>query len=53
MERMIYVLQFKGQAGPVEGASGMLKATTSAPSCRVSTENGEVIDNPFGVIFLR
>jgi hypothetical protein len=40
MERMIYVLQFKGQAGPVEGASGVLKATTSAPSCRVSTEIG-------------
>ena len=38
MRRMIYALQFKGQAAPVEGASGVLKATTSAPSCSISTE---------------
>ena len=37
MDRLVYVLQFKGQAAPVEGREGVLKAITSAPSCRVST----------------
>jgi len=40
MERIIYVLQFTGHAAPVEGASGVLKATTSAPSCEISTQVG-------------
>ena len=40
MRQMIYALQFKGQAAPVEGASGVLKVTTSAPSCTVSTKVG-------------
>src|SRR5438105_6762880 len=40
MERMLYVLQFKGQAAPVEGASGVLRATTIAPSCEISTQVG-------------
>lgn len=37
MERLLYALQFKGQAGPVEGREGVLKAATSAPSCRLTT----------------
>lgn len=40
MERMVYVLRFTGQAAPAEGASGVLKATTSAPSCTVKTVVG-------------
>ena len=40
MRQMIHALQFKGQASPVEGASGVLKATTSAPSCSIRTEVG-------------
>ena len=40
MEQMIYVLQFSGHAAPVEGASGVLKAATSAPSCEISTRVG-------------
>src|SRR4051812_36916143 len=40
MARLIYVLRFEGRAGPAEGADGVLKATTSAPSCRVETRLG-------------
>ena len=40
MRQMIYTLQFKGQAAPAEGASGVLKVTTSAASCGISTEVG-------------
>lgn len=40
MEQIIYVLRFTGKAAPVEGASGVLKATTSAPSCSVRTVIG-------------
>lgn len=40
MARLIYVLQFKGQAGPVEGAEGVLRAGTSASPCRITTQIG-------------
>jgi|SRR6266508_2368972 len=40
MEQIIYALQFKGQAAPVEGASGVMKAATSAPGCAITTEVG-------------
>lgn len=40
MEQLVYALQFKGQAAPVEGASGAMKAKTSAPGCTISTEIG-------------
>src|ERR1051325_8741650 len=33
-------MQFKGQAAPVEGASGVLQATTTAPSCNIMTMVG-------------
>ena len=37
MRQIIYALQFKGQAAPVEGTSGVLKAATSAASCSITT----------------
>ncbi len=38
MRRIIYSLQFKGQATPLR--AGVLKATTTAPSCRLVTVAG-------------
>jgi hypothetical protein len=38
--QLVYVLKFDGQAGPVEGAEGVMKAITSAPGCTVETGVG-------------
>ena len=40
MNPIIYVLQFKGKAGPANEAGTILKATTTAPSCRITTTIG-------------
>ena len=37
MRQLFYVLQFRGSAGPVDGAQGMIRAATSAAACRVTT----------------
>ena len=36
MRQLIYSMQFKGQASPVSGSSGVLKATTRASSCSIT-----------------
>jgi hypothetical protein len=40
MTSIIYVLQFNGKAGPANEAGTILKATTTAPSCRITTTVG-------------
>jgi hypothetical protein len=40
MKQIIYVMRFKGQAAPVAGSATVIKATTSAPSCTVTTTVG-------------
>jgi len=40
MRQLIYSMQFKGQAGPVSGSAGVLKATTMASSCSITTVIG-------------
>jgi len=40
MTPIIYVLQFKGQAGPANEAGTILKAMTTAPSCQITTTVG-------------
>jgi len=40
MKQVVYVMQFKGGAAPKAGASGVIKATTSAQSCTVSSVIG-------------
>ncbi len=37
MKQVIYAMQFKGTAGPKAGASGVIKASTTAPSCTLSS----------------
>ncbi|HUA36118.1 MAG TPA: hypothetical protein VMA09_21085 [Candidatus Binataceae bacterium] len=37
MKQVVYVMQFKGGATPKAGATGVIKATTSAQSCTVSS----------------
>ncbi len=37
MKQLIYVMQFRGKAAPVPGSSNMMKASTTAPSCTIST----------------
>ena len=37
MRQLVYAMQFRGQAGPVEGRQGVLKAATSAPSCTLTS----------------
>ena len=37
MKQVIYVMQFKGGAAPKAGATGVIKATTSASSCTLSS----------------
>lgn len=37
MKRLIYAMQFVGQAAPVEGSSGVMRASTRARSCSIST----------------
>jgi hypothetical protein len=36
----MYTMQFKGQAAPVSGATGVMKAITSAASCSITTVVG-------------
>ncbi len=40
MRQLIYAMQFKGQAGPVEGRPGVLRAATSAPGCTLTSVVG-------------
>ncbi len=40
MRRLIYSLQFTGHAAPAGDGSGVLKATTSAASCTITTVAG-------------
>jgi hypothetical protein len=40
MTPAIYVLQFKGKASPANEARTILKAMTTAPSCRITTTVG-------------
>src|SRR5215813_15256063 len=40
MPPIIYVLQFKGKAGPANEAGTVLKATTTAPGCQITTTIG-------------
>lgn len=37
MKQVVYVMQFKGGAAPKAGVSGVMKATTSAPSCTTNS----------------
>ena len=37
MKQVIYAMQFKGNAAPKAGASGVIKASTTAPSCTLSS----------------
>ena len=40
MKQVIYAMQFKGTATPTGGASGVIKASTTAPSCTLSSVVG-------------
>jgi hypothetical protein len=40
MRQMIYAMQFRGSAAPVEGQDGVLKAATTAPSCVITSSVG-------------
>ena len=40
MKQVIYALQFEGSAAPRAGASGVIKASTTAPSCTLSSVVG-------------
>jgi hypothetical protein len=40
MKQVIYAMQFKGTAAPKAGASGVIKASTTAPSCTLSSVVG-------------
>ena len=40
MGQLMYTMQFKGQAAPVSGATGVMKATTTATSCSITTVVG-------------
>src|SRR5205823_5283806 len=40
MPPLIYVLQFKGSAAPVEGQTGVMRAATSAAPARITTTIG-------------
>jgi hypothetical protein len=37
MRQMLYAMQFKGQAVPVEASPGTLRASTRAPSCSMTS----------------
>jgi hypothetical protein len=37
MKQLIYAMQFKGVAAPVEGSQGVLRASTQAPSCMITS----------------
>ena len=36
MKQIIYAMQFKGRAAPKAGVSGVIIASTEAPSCALS-----------------
>src|SRR5258708_34019034 len=40
MKQVMYAMQFKGSAAPKAGASGVIKASTTAPSCSLSSVVG-------------
>src|SRR5205814_5445739 len=40
MKQLIYAMQFKGVAAPVEGSQGVLRASTQAPSCQANEITG-------------
>lgn len=40
MKQIIYAMQFKGQAAPKAGSSTVMKAATTASSCRLTTVAG-------------
>ena len=40
MKQLIYVMQFKGTAAPKSGVAGVVKASTSASSCTLSSVVG-------------
>lgn len=40
MRKLIYVMQFAGRAAPVEGSAGVMRASTKAKSCNISTVVG-------------
>jgi hypothetical protein len=40
VRQVIYAMQFKGQAGPVDGRPGVLRAETSGPSCALTSVVG-------------
>jgi len=40
MKQLIYSMRFIGRATPVAGSNGVMKATTRAPSCRLTTVAG-------------
>lgn len=37
MQQLIYGMQFTGRAVPVDGTAGVLQASTSAPSCTITS----------------
>jgi hypothetical protein len=37
MKQVIYAMQFKGSAAPKTGASGVMEASTTSPSCTLSS----------------
>jgi hypothetical protein len=37
MKQVMYAMQFKGSAAPKAGATGVIKASTTAPSCTLSS----------------
>ncbi len=41
MAQLVYMMQFKGQAAPTNDAGTVLKATTTAPSCTMTTVVGD------------
>jgi hypothetical protein len=40
MKQLIYAMQFKGTAAPKAGVSGVIKASTTAPSCTLTSVVG-------------
>ncbi len=40
MKQVVYAMQFKGSAAPKAGVSGMIKASTTAGSCMLSSVVG-------------
>ena len=39
-QQILYTMQFKGRAVPADDAGTVLKATTTAPSCTITTVVG-------------